>query len=166
MGLSNRVVGQIHLQASFDRLHHRQKQGKCGKNQRNDGDPKGKPLRPVAAVMPPLRDGSRGRLIVGLLQHAQSIAPEPEPFDLTLTARHPPTPAQTFIHKASASVYVTLAELSQPHSFLAFGPLWLAVFVLWEKEGDRFDCLLGQSCWEQCSCLSVSITGSLVPGHS
>lgn len=140
---SIRVVGQVYLESPFNCLRHCQKQGQQCKYQRNTGDPEGKPLRPVATVVPPLRNSARGRLVVGLLQHPEPVPPKIEPLDAAFASGQASALAQTFVHEESVLFLVALAELGQPRSFPALGPPWPVVFGLWEEEGDCFDGFLG-----------------------
>ena len=81
--LTQRFIRQVHLQPSLDRLNH-PKHHSHDKDQYRD--PKGIPLHPVPPVMPPLRQGSRLGLIKGLLQNNESVMPDGEIFDPTLTS--------------------------------------------------------------------------------
>ena len=70
---------KIHLHRSFNRLDETEK---YGQHKYDDGDPKGIPLWPSAAIVPPLRQRSRFGFVENLLQDGQTLTPEMELVDL------------------------------------------------------------------------------------
>lgn len=75
------MISLIKLQRALNRLHKAQERGD---NQDKDGNPEGVPVNPVAAVIPPLAERLWRRVVVGLLENYQTVAPEVETLDLSI----------------------------------------------------------------------------------
>jgi hypothetical protein len=71
---------KIHLKRPFDRLDETEKNGH---DKYDDCHPKGIPLWPPAAIIPPLRYRFRFSFIENLLQDGQTLTPEVEFVDLS-----------------------------------------------------------------------------------
>jgi hypothetical protein len=72
----NRCPGLDNPRGSLDETKdHSEYQNKCG-------NPKSIPLDPLSVIVPPLRDGSRLRIIESLFENDQAISPILEVVDL------------------------------------------------------------------------------------
>lgn len=74
-------ISLINLQRPLNTLYQTRKRRD---DQHQDGHPEGIPLRPIPTITPPLPEGARRGVVVGLLQDDESVSPEVEALDLSV----------------------------------------------------------------------------------
>ncbi|KAK6844334.1 hypothetical protein PG995_014444 [Apiospora arundinis] len=110
-------VSLIHLKRTLHALHQAQE---GSQDQDQDGYPKRVPLYPVTPVVPPLGDGPRRRIVVGLLQDHEPVPPIREVLDLPLL--HLQVAAVRQSHVQHAAVGLPQSRLPEPLPARAAAP--------------------------------------------
>ena len=90
----------VHLQPTFNALHHREEYGQDGQDQDPKRNPEGVPLRSVAPIVPELRQRARPGFVVYLFQDQKSIMPISEVVDLPFFSIQVPDPDESLIEPA------------------------------------------------------------------
>lgn len=111
------MIGFVYLEPSLDALD--EAKNDC-EDQNQNSHPKGIPLHAIAAVVPPLRKGPRGSVVISLFQDHEPVPPELELFNLARFGIQGAAFGQPAVQDTAAVLLVILTHAAQPLMLVLF----------------------------------------------
>lgn len=111
------MIGLVYLETSLDALD--ETKNNC-EDQNQDSHPESVPLHAVAPVVPPLRKGPRGSVVVSLFEDHEPVSPEFELFYLARFGVQRAAFGQSAVQDTTAVLFVTLPYVVQPLLLIFF----------------------------------------------